>query len=506
MGFYLGSEVYPPPMTFPEYDTLDATAMAALVSAGQVSPAELLEAAVERIEARNPELNAIVDTFYDKARAESDSLPDGPFKGVPFLLKDLKAQLAGTVTTNSTALRTGVVSTQTSVLVQRYQAAGVQILGKTNTPEFGIMGITEPRTRGAARNPWNLEHTPGGSSGGSGSAVAARMVPMAHGGDGGGSIRIPASCCGLFGLKPTRGRNTMAPFMGDAWGGFVQEHVLTHSVRDCAAMLDLTAIPTPGEPYGIAPPARPWLQEVGADPGKLRVAFTTDTLHAGETDPACKAAVLDAAKLLEALGHEVVEAAPVYPKEAMIQAYFRTVCAGIAWYVDQAAHDAGRAPSPGDFEPSTWLMAQIGWATTAPELQDSIYEMQQVNRTMAAFHADYDVMLSSTMAKPPSKIGELYPNSGDHVQMALLRVLGFKSLLDFTIKKLGTDTMAWTPNTQLFNQTGQPAASLPLFEHEGLPIGVQLSTAFGDEATLFRLSSQLEEARPWAGKRPPSLG
>lgn len=493
-------------MTLPEYDALDATALAQHIRDGEISPQQALEAAIERIEARNPALNAVVDTLFERAKARVDALPDGPFKGVPFLLKDLKAQLAGTVTTNSTKLKQGVVSERSSVLVERYEAAGLNIVGKTNTPEFGIMGITEPLMRGPCRNPWNPDHTPGGSSGGSAAAVAARMVPVAHGGDGGGSIRIPASATGLFGLKPTRGRNTMAPFMGDAWGGFVQEHVLSRSVRDSAALLDLTAIPTPGEPYGIAPPARPWSEELSADPGKLRIAFTTDTLHTGETDPACREAVLDAAKLLESLGHEVVEAAPVYPKEAMVLAYFRTVCAGIAWFVDDTARGAGRKPSPADFEPTTWLMAQIGWATSAPELQDSIVEMQRVNRTLAAFHQDYDLLLSSTLAKPPARVGEVYPSRGEHLQMAAMRAIATKGLLDFAVQQMGGKALSWTPNTQLFNQTGQPAASLPLFWKDGLPIGVQLSAAFGDEATLFRVSAQLEQARPWADKLPPGIG
>ncbi len=244
-------------MHLADYDDHDACSLAELVRKGDVSPKELLEDAIERIEERNPALNAVVHTMYDRAKAKADDLPDGPLKGVPFLVKDLKLKIAGEPTTNSTKLEVGKLAERSSVTAERYEAAGLQIVGKTNTPEFGIMGITEPTLRGPCRNPWDPGHTPGGSSGGSGAAVASRMVPAAHSGDGGGSIRIPGSHCGLFGLKPTRGRVTMAPFAGEAWGGFVQEHVLCRSVRDCATFLDIEDVPTPGEPYGVPRNDRP---------------------------------------------------------------------------------------------------------------------------------------------------------------------------------------------------------------------------------------------------------
>ncbi len=493
-------------MRLPEYDSLDATAMADLVRTGELSPSELLEAAAERITARNPALNAVVYDMVERARARVDDLPDGPLRGVPFLVKDLKIKIEGTPTSNSTKLSAQPKAAKSSVLAERYEAAGLQILGKTNTPEFGIMGITEPALRGPSRNPWNPDHTPGGSSGGSGSAVAARMVPIAHGGDGGGSIRIPASCCGLFGLKPTRGRVTMAPFVGEAWGGFVQEHVLSRSVRDSALMLDIADPITPGEPYAAPHKARPWVEEAATAPGKLKVAFTRDNLYAGDAHPDCVAAVDDAVALLKELGHEVVEAKPTFPREELVRAYFLTVASGVAWFVGDASKAAGRKPRSSDFEPATWLLAQIGWKTRAPELIDAQITMQRAGREVAGFFEDNDVFLTASLGRPPSKVGSLSMSSSEGFQLALLRALPLPALLDLAISKMGDDKMAATPNTQLFNQTGQPAMSLPLhWNAEGLPIGVQVAGRFGDEATLFRLASQIEEARPWAEKLPPGL-
>jgi len=491
-------------MRLPEYDDLDALALAERVRRKELSAEEVLDAAIERIDARNPKLNAVVHKLFDRARERVSKLPDGPLRGVPFLVKDLKLQIAGTPTTNSTRLSMHKLAERSSVLAQRYEAAGLQIVGKTNTPELGIMGITEPDVRGACRNPWDSGRTPGGSSGGSASAVAARMVPAAHGGDGGGSIRIPASACGLFGLKPTRGRVTMAPFAGEAWGGFVQEHVLCRSVRDSAAFLDAVDAPTPGEPYGIAAKARPWLDEVGANPGNLRIAFTRETLYAGQSHADCIDAVDDAVTLLRALGHTVTEARPSFPREDMVRAYFLTVATGVARFVEQASLDAGKKqPSPDDFEPATWLLALIAWKTSAPKLLAAQQMMHRTGREVAAFFESHDLFLTSTSAQPPAKIGELGLSSMERAQMGLLKRLPIARLLDVALDKMGSGKLAWTPNTQLFNQTGQPAMSVPLYwSAAGLPIGVQLAARFGDEATLFRVAAQLEAARPWGGKKP----
>ncbi len=493
-------------MRFPEYDDLDATALAALVRAGEVSPAEVLEAAIERIEARNPALSAVVERLDARARGRVDELPDGPLRGVPFLLKDLKIQLAGTVTTNSTRLRTGAVAEASSVLAERYEAAGLQIVGKSNTPEFGIMGITEPAMRAPCRNPWNPAHTPGGSSGGSGSAVAARIVPAAHAGDGGGSIRIPASACGLVGLKPTRGRVTMAPFAGESWCGFVQEHVLTRSVRDSALLLDVADTPTPGEPYLAPPHAGRWVDEVGADPGRLRIAVHRGSLYADETHPECLAAVDGAVKALEELGHEVVEACPPFERAPMVRAYFTVVASNVAWACAETARAAGRRLSSGDFEPATWLLSLIGRATPAPELIAMQSLMHRTGRAVAGFFQQYDAFVCPTLAQPPVEVGALALSKGEALQVGLLKTLPFKALLDVALDKMGGDKLAYTPNTQLFNQTGQPAISLPLHQSaDGLPIGVQIAAPLGGEGRLLRLARQLEVARPWADRRPPLL-
>lgn len=491
-------------MILPEYDTLDAIGLAELVRRREVSAAELLEAAIARIEARNPRLNAVVATLYDRARARLPGLPAGPLHGVPLLVKDLGLQLAGTETTESTRLLAGRPAERSSVLAERYEAAGLQVVGKTSTPELGIMGITEPALRGPCRNPWNLEHTPGGSSGGAGAAVAARMVPVAHGGDGGGSIRIPSSACGLFGLKPTRGRVTMAPFAGEAWGGLVQEHVLTRSVRDSALLLDVADAPTPGEPYAAPQRARPWLEEVGAPAGRLRIGFSREPLFADQSHPDCVAAVDRAVQLLTDLGHELVEARPSFPREALVHAYFVQVAAGVACDVEAAARRAGVRPRARDFEPATWLLALIGWRSRASELAAARADVMSAARDVAGFFEAHDLFLTSTLARPPARVGELALSSSERTRIAVLRRLPLRRFLQIALGEMGGEKLSYTPNTQLWNQTGQPAMSVPLHWNEaGLPIGVQLAGRFGGEATLFRLAAQLEAAHPWAHRRPP---
>ncbi len=493
-------------MRMPEYDDLDATALAALVAQGEVSPAELLDAALDRVDARDKAINAVVTRLDERARARVDALPDGPLRGVPFLLKDLKIQLEGTVTTNGNRLNEGRKATRSSVLAERYEAAGVQIIGKGNTSEFGIMGTCETDLRGPCRNPFDLDRTAGGSSGGSGAAVAARIVPAAHGGDGGGSIRIPASHCGLFGLKPTRGRVTMAPFAGEAWNGFVQEHVLTRSVRDSALLLDIADPPTPGEPYAAPHKERPWVDELDRDPGTLRIAYTTDPLYAGERHPDTTAAVDATVKLLAEMGHTVEEATPPFDRDTMVRAYFLTVATGAAWFCRQTAAAAGVKLRARDFESSTWLMALIGERTPAPELLDMQVATQRAAREVAAFFERYDVFVSPTCARPPARIGELPLSTAEELQVGLIKALPLKRILDVALAQMGGGKLAHTPNTQLFNQTGQPAMSVPLHQTaDGVPIGVQFAARFGDEATLFRLAARLEEARPWADRRPALL-
>ena len=491
-------------LPFPEYDDLDATGLAALIRAGEVTAEEALDAALARVDARNPALNAVVIDLRERARGEVGRLPEGPLHGVPMLLKDLKAMLKGTITTGGTRLFRERVAEQSTVLVERLEGAGVQLVGKSSSPEFGLLGISEPELWGPCRNPWDTDRTSGGSSGGSASAVAARIVPVAHGGDGGGSIRIPASCCGLFGLKPTRGRVSMAPNMGDAWMGLVQEHALTRSVRDSALMLDLVDPPVVGEPYAAPPKARPWVEEVGAPPGKLRIAVHRGPLFTREQDPVCTAAVDDAVALLRDLGHEVVEACPDFDREALVRAYYTIVAGGVGWMVDKAAAWAGVRPRMRDFEPPTWFMSLLGHTLSAADMEAARQHVQQAGRSVGAFFEDYDLMLSSTLAFPPAPVGAMASTAAERLQIRALTAAPLRPLLELGLDRLGEGRLRWTPNTQLFNVTGLPAASLPLYwTPEGLPIGVQLAAGFGDEATLFRIAAQLEEARPWADKKPP---
>ncbi|MEC8276420.1 MAG: amidase [Myxococcota bacterium] len=493
-------------MQLPEYDTMDAMEMAELVRNGELSPKDLREAAIERIQMRNPSLNAVVYKMYERAAQREAELPKGPLYGVPFLVKDLKLQIKDTPTSNSCLLTKDRMATQNSLLAERYEAAGLQILGKTNTPEFGLMGITESSLRGPCRNPWNTDHTPGGSSGGASSAVAARMVPIAHAGDGGGSIRIPASATGLFGLKPTRGRVSMAPFFGESWNGFVQEHALSKSVRDSAICLDIESQLTPGEPYAAPHKPLPYIEEIEKDPPKLKIAFTTENLLIGDPHPDCVAAVRDAVDLLETLGHEVVEAKPTLPKEQLIHDYFMVVAAGIARFVETSSDYAGVKPSPKNFEPSTWVMAQIGWAHRSSDLLAAQQRIQKESRHIASFFGEYDMFVTSTLARPPAQIGELLPTPTELRLLGALRVLPFKKLIDVALEKIATGKLAYTPNTQIFNQTGQPAMSVPLYWNDkNLPIGVQIAGGFGREDLLLQLAKQLETERPWANKLPPMI-
>ena len=341
---------------------LDATAQAELVREKSVRPIELVEAAIKRIERLNPKLNAVVTPMYDRARAEASvAVPEGPFAGVPFLLKDLLAEYAGVRFTEGSAFVDGRYTPDTdSELTRRLRRAGLIIVGKTNTPEFGILPTTEPRLFGPTRNPWNLGRTPGGSSGGSAAAVAAGMVAMAHANDGGGSIRIPASCCGLFGLKPTRGRNPLGPHYGDIFSGFAVEHAVTRSVRDSAALLDATAGPDLGDPYAAPAPARPYSEEVNRPPGFLRVAFTTTAATGVPVHADCVRAVQEAATLCAELGHDVTEATPALEGDTISQAFLTVWTAGAAWSIDDWARRTKQVPSPECFEPLTWGLYEMG--------------------------------------------------------------------------------------------------------------------------------------------------
>jgi len=469
-----------------EFSRLDAVATAELVATGQVQPIELVDAAIERIERLNPTLNAVITPLFDQARdaARSDLLA-GPFRGVPFLLKDVLGFLAGVRHTSGSSYLRDYVPDHDSELVVRLKNAGFVILGKTNAPELGILPTTEPRLFGPARNPWNLGRTTGGSSGGAAAAVASGMVPMAHANDGGGSIRIPASCCGLFGLKPTRARNPLGPDVGDIMGGLVAEHALTRSVRDSAALLDATCGADIGDPYWAPPRERPYREEVSRDPGRLRIALTTAAPSGVPIHADCIAAARDAAALCDSLGHQVEEASPRIEPGLFGQSFIAVWAAGCTASVDGMAFLTGRAPTAEQFEPLTWALYEMGRQVNGASYILAQTMLQRVSREIARFMQRYDVWLTPTLAEPPLPLGSFDSPPGDPLA-------GLRRAQQFV------------PFTPIANATGQPAMSVPLvWNAEDLPVGVHFMGRFGDEATLFRLAAQLEAARPWLDRRPP---
>ena len=471
--------------TLDELAFVDATALAELVRRKEIKPVELIESAIGRIERLNPELNAVVTPMFDQAiEAARADLPDGPFKGVPFLLKDLLAAYAGVPMTLGSGLMRHFVPDHNSELVDRIKRAGLIIVGKTNTPEFGILPTTEPRLFGPCRNPWDATRTSGGSSGGSAAAVAAGMVPFAHGNDGGGSIRIPASCCGLFGLKPTRARNPLGPDFGDIMSGLVAEHALTRSVRDSAALLDATSGPQGGDPYWAPPPVRPFLNEVGAAPGRLSIAFTVEAGSGIKVHEDCVRAVQEVAALCVELGHEVKEASPQFQRELVTQAFSGVWAAGVAANLEGISRITGRALSADQVEPLTWALYEMGLQVKASDYLLSLNVLQSLGREMDRFMLDYDVWLTPTLGEPPVPLGT-FDSPPDNPLQGFFRSAQF------------------VPFTPLANATGQPAMSVPLFWNDaGLPVGTHFMGRFGDEATLFRLAAQLEQARPWEKRRP----
>jgi amidase len=468
---------------------LDGLGQAQLVRRKEVQPIELIDAAIARIERLNPVINAVVSPVFEQARQaarNTENLPDGPFRGVPYLVKDLVASLANVPLTCGSAFLRDYVPKGDSELVRRLRQAGLIIVGKTNTPEFGLMCTTEPKIFGPARNPWNTELTTGGSSGGSCAAVASGMVAMAHANDGGGSIRMPASCCGVFGLKPTRGRVSLAPDHGEALSGLVVEHAVTRSVRDSAALLDVTAGPAPGDPYWAAQPSRPFLQEAAANPGRLRIALLKNSSIGTPVHPDCVRAVEDAARLCEELGHEVTEDTPKMSGEAVYQAFMTVWAAGCAATIDRWAMITRQTPRQEQFEPLTWSLYEIGSKITASVCLLAEEALHSVSRQVAQFMIDYDLMLSPTLGMPPVPLGYFSSPPLDPLQ---------------TQQRMA----AFAAFAALWNATGQPAMSVPLcWNAEDLPIGVQFAARYGDEATLFRLAGQLESARPWAGRWPAS--
>ncbi len=470
---------------FAEYMSHDALSLAELIANGEVTAGEVLDAAIERADAINPTINAIVHRFDGAARGRvAAGLPQGPLAGVPFLLKDLGAMQEGVAMGNGSRLWDGFVAPVDFTYTDRAQAAGLVAFGRTNTPEMGISWTTEPVAKGPTRNPWNLGHSPGGSSGGAAAAVAAGIVPVAHATDGGGSIRIPAAHCGLFGLKPTRARNPAGPLVGEGWSGLSTGHVVSRTVRDSAALLDATHGPAPGDPYAAPVPAGPFLEEVGREPGRLRVALHLTALDGTPLHAENRAAAEAAAKLFADLGHDVEEAMPDLDTLALRDA-FAVIIAGNLWVAIAGRYkQLGKEPDGSGLEKVTWEWARYGRERLASDYAAAVGAIHVAGRQLAAFYARYDVMLSTVMRNPPRPLGYLRQDERD---------------LDDFIAAL-SDEMPVTP---LANITGTPAMSLPLaWSAEGLPIGVHVGAAFGREDLLLRLAAQVEQARSWADRRP----
>ena len=484
-------------MRFDEYVRHDALGLAALVAKKEVTARELAEAALARISEVNPRINAVVESA-PRPPAEPAG---GPFRGVPFLLKDLLVSESGFATTQGSLFFRDYRLDHDSELVARQRRAGLVFLGKTASSELGILPVVETRAYGITRNPWALERTPGGSSGGAAAAVAAGVVPMAHASDGGGSIRIPASCCGLFGLKPSRGRNPLGPDFGEGWHGIAQEHCVSRSVRDSAALLDATAGPDVGAPYFAPAPERPFLEEAARAPGKLRIALCKKSLLGRAVHPDCVAAVEDAARLCASLGHHVEEAAPAIDRIALMRGYLVLVASDVAAALDGGAAALGRKLSPDLFEPGTWFLAQVGRAFTAGELAMAEHEMHLAGRAIARWFGPWDALLTPTMAHPPPRVGELQPRWFELAALAALRALPSRRALRTAIAQLAERAFELAAFTPLANLAGLPAMSVPL-SSGALPIGVQFTARANEEATLFRLAGQLEQARPWFAKRP----
>ncbi|MBN9485848.1 MAG: amidase [Alphaproteobacteria bacterium] len=476
-------------MAIAEYEKLDAMGLSALIAKRQLTVSEVLEEAIARAEKRNPEINAITVPLYDLARQTAKaSSPAGPLAGAPFLLKDLGAPLAGTRTTGSSKLFADFVAPHDATIVARYRAAGLVTFGKSASPEMGLAPSTEPAMFGPCRNPWNLGYSSGGSSGGSAAAVAARILPMAHATDGGGSIRIPASACGLFGVKPTRARNPSGPDVGEGWGGQSVGHCVSISVRDSAALLDATAGPDIGDPYWAPPPAGKFIDEVGRDPGKLRVALCLEPWNGEPVDVECRQAAEDAAKLCQSLGHTVTIARPTFDADAFREATRVLVAANVYASLAARAKVIGKKLEATDAEPLTWSLAELGIKYTAADYAAAITTIHRVGRIVARFFVQHDILLTPTMCSPPWPLGVLTLSSKDTdgYLVAVNRSIAF---------------------TSLFNAAGNPAMSVPLhWAPSGLPVGVQFVAPFGDEARLFRLAAQLEEAKPWKDKRPAMIG
>ncbi len=501
------------PIPFPEYEQYDALGLAELLRTSAISPVELFETAQHRIATLNPAINAVNFNFSDQARAYAASLSSAdfkeatnPFKGVPFLIKDILHHVKGWPLSQGVGALQNALSSEDSHYVSKCRQAGLLFLGRSNVPELGLKGHSDNAFFGATKNPWNLALTPGGSSGGAAAAVSAGMVPMASANDGGGSIRIPASYCGLFGLRPSRGRVSCGPHYSEIWDGMVSDHVLTKSVRDSAAMLDVLAGPMLGDPYFLPSPASPYLELIKQTPRPLKIAYNLESPIGTPVDEEAKHAVETAVKLLENLGHKVEQAQPDINGETLAECYLMVYFGHVGALYNDLISQVGKKKAKASTEVDTQVLAMLGNTVSAQTYVSSRSHWNKFSRAMGKFHQQYDIYLTPTVAQKPAATGSQ--------EMPFLEQLGSKFIVNFKLGKLllatgmvekqARENLAKVPFTQLANFTGQPAMSMPLYfsETEHLPYGVQFMAPLGDEATLLQLAAQLEQAAPWDHRRP----
>ncbi|HEY1059032.1 MAG TPA: amidase [Limnobacter sp.] len=491
---------------FKEFDQYDALGLAQLIAAGQVTPLELLEESIARTEKVNSRINAVIRPMYDISRKRGGEAFSGPFAGVPFLLKDLVASYAGVEMSSGSRFFKGFVPAQDSEYVRRFKQAGLNIFGKTNTPEFGITPSTEPELTGPSRNPWDPLRSPGGSSGGASAAVAAGIVPMASASDGGGSIRIPAACCGLFGLKPTRGRVPSGPEQADGWFGFIAEHVISRSVRDSAHMLDALQGNYPGQLLRTAPPADSYASALEKKPKKLRIAYSTDPALGESLHPDCKQGVLETVKLLEGMGHVCEEVKLPIQREEFIYAYSVLICAEMAATVAEGERLMGKTAKAADFEARTWALAKLGKSFSAGDVAKAMWTLDQFSRQWMTFFEPYDALLTSTLGDLPIHVGGLRPTAQELIELKALAYLpiGFIAKQKDFVLKAGRRIYNYCSQTIPANVTGQPSMSVPLhWNAQNIPVGMMFTGRWGEEDVLFNLAAQLEQAKPWFDRRAP---
>jgi len=493
-----------------EYLQHDAVALAECVARGETTAAELLDLALRQSARAQPKTNPICRLMESEARSQLTKPLAGPFAGVPFLIKDCIQDYAGLPTSNASRSMQGTVAREHSNYVRRCLEAGLVIFGKTNLPEFALKGVTDSQLFGRASNPWNFDHTPGGSSGGAAAAVASGIVPMAAGSDGGGSLRIPAACCGLFALRPSRGRISSGPGYGEYWYGAASEGVISRSVRDTAVALDILSGGAPGDPFVIARPGEPYAKLMGRDPGRLRIGFSAASPIGTDVHPEAVTAVNEAAKLLHGLGHEVEEAAPEIDGPALAKTFLHIYFGQVPAMVAQARAAGARYS---DFELLTRVLATLGNTISAGALTTYLIKWNEFARSLARFHQRYDLLLTPTLAHPPIRHGQGDPPVAQKAvldlldRVGLLTLLARAGLLDGTIDTMARDSLQYVPFTQLANLTGTPAMTVPLhWTADGLPLGVQFVARFGEEDRLLQLARQLEEQRPWFGRLPAWVG